>query len=187
MSIVKFELNETQLALQLRSTLEQADSCYTKEYLPFAQANAKLSDDAFVDTLERQFAAKLLYVAWQGVRWNLDCYRDPINKLRLQTDYEELHGEYLFSALPQVQTTEDAICSSVQRFTPEQQALAIQIEDYYSYLETIGFKLVHYWCFLWGNEFFPKVVSGYAADTVFTAKYTHMLEHDFGIILADQT
>lgn len=66
MSIVKFELNETQLALQLRSTLEQADSCYTKEYLPFAQANAKLSDDAFVDTLERQFAAKLLYVAWQG-------------------------------------------------------------------------------------------------------------------------
>ena len=64
MSIVKFELNETRLALQLRSTLEQADSCYTKEYLPFAQANAKLSDDAFVDTLERQFAAKLLYVAW---------------------------------------------------------------------------------------------------------------------------
>ena len=52
-----------QPALQLRSTLEQADSCYTKEYLPFAQANAKLSDDAFVDTLERQFAAKLLYVA----------------------------------------------------------------------------------------------------------------------------
>lgn len=46
MSIVKFELNETQLALQLRSTLEQADSCYAKEYLPFAQANAKLSDDA---------------------------------------------------------------------------------------------------------------------------------------------
>lgn len=85
-----------------------------------------------------------------------------------------------------MQTTEDAICSSVQRFTPEQQALAIQIEDYYSYLETIGFKLVHYWGFLWGNEFFPKVVPGYAADTVFTAKYTHMLEHDLGIILADQ-
>ena len=63
MSIVKFELNETQLALQLRSTLEQADSCYTKEYLPFAQANAKLSDDAFVDTLERQFAAKLCCMA----------------------------------------------------------------------------------------------------------------------------
>ena len=100
MSIVKFELNETQLALQLRSTLEQAD--------------------AFVDTLERQFAAKLLYVAWQGVRWNLDCYRNPINKLRLQTDYEELHGEYLFSALPQVQATEDAICSSARQFTPEQ-------------------------------------------------------------------
>lgn len=187
MSIVKFELNETQLALQLRSTLEQADSCYTKEYLPFAQANAKLSDDAFVDTLERQFAAKLLYVAWQGVRWNLDCYRDPINKLRIQTDYEELHGEYLFSALPQVQATEDAICSSARQFTPEQQAMAIQIADYYSYLETIGFKLVHYWGFLWGNEFFSKVVPGYAADTVFTAKYTHMLEHDLGIILADQT
>lgn len=62
-----------------------------------------------------------------------------------------------------------------------------KISDYYSYLETIGFKLVHYWGFLWGNEFFPKVVPGYAADTVFTAKYTHMLEHDLGIILADQT
>lgn len=65
--------------------------------------------------------------------------------------------------------------------------MAIQIADYYSYLETIGFKLVHYWGFLWGNEFFPKVVPGYAADTVFTAKYMHMLEHDLGIILADQT
>lgn len=92
-----------------------------------------------------------------------------------------------FSALPQVQATEDAICSSARQFTPEQQAMAIQIADYYSYLETMGFKLVHYWGFLWGNEFFPKVVPGYAADTVFNAKYTHMLEHDLGIILADQT
>ena len=185
MSIEKFALNEAQLALQLRCTLERSDPCYAKERLSFEQSNAQLSDDTFVDMLERQFAAKLLYVAWHGVHWNLNCFQNPVNKLRLQTDYEEFHGEYCFSALPQVQAAEKAICSSVRRFTPEQQTLAMQIEDYYSYLETIGFKLVHYWGFLWGNEFFPKVIPGYAVDTVFTAKYMHMLERDLGIRLAD--
>ena len=185
MSIEKFTLNETQLALQLRCVLERADPCYAKEYLSFEQANAQLSNDTFVDMLERHFAAKLLYVAWEGVYWNLNCFQNPVNKLRLQTDYEELHREYCFSALPQVLAVENAICSSVRRFNQEQQALAVQMEDYYSYLETIGFKLVHYWGFLWGNDFFPKVVPGYAADTVFTAKYMHMLERDLGIRLSD--
>lgn len=185
MSIEEFTLNETQLTLQLRRVLEQFDPSFAQEQLSFEQANAQLSDGVFWDALERQFAAKLLYVAWQGVRWNLDCYQNPINKLRIQTDYEELHGEYVFSELTQIRAAENAIHSSTWRFTQEQQALAIQIGDYYSYLETVGFKLVHYWGFLWGNEFFPKVIPGYVADTVFTSKYMHMLERDLGIRLAD--
>lgn len=52
MSIVKFELNETQLALQLRSTLEQADSCYTKEYLPLRKPM-------------RSYPMMLLWIRWK--------------------------------------------------------------------------------------------------------------------------
>ena len=54
---------------------------------------------------------------------------------------------------------------------------------FFSYLETVGFKLAHYWGFQFANRFLPGVIPGYAPDPFFTAKYRRMLEQDlaFGI------
>ena len=60
MSIVKFELNETQLALQLRSTLEQADSCYTKLSLKAADVSGDGVIDSSDAVLILQYAAGAL-------------------------------------------------------------------------------------------------------------------------------
>ena len=170
-----------QLLQELKTTLAQVDPAYAEEQLAYEQAAAQLSDHTFAEALETQFAAKLLYVTWQGFCWNLDCYRNPVNKLRLHTDYEELHGESYFPSLPQVRAAEEAIRTAALHFSPARQELAQQMENYYAYLETVGFKLGHLWGFQWGNTFFPMVVPGYSPDWAFTSKYTQMVSKDIGL------
>ena len=170
-----------QLLQELKTTLAQIDPAYAEEQLAYDQAAAQLSDHTFAEALETQFAAKLLYVTWQGFCWNLDCYRNPVNKLRLHTDYEELHGESYFPSLPKVRAAEEAIRTATLHFSPAQQELAQQMEDYYAYLETVGFKMGHLWGFQWGNAFFPMVVPGYSPDWAFTSKYIQMVSKDIGL------
>ena len=178
MSLTQCTITGTQLVRELKTTLAQVDHNYTEEQLAYDQAAVRLSDNTFAEALEAQFGAKLLYVTWQGTCWNLDCYRNPVNKLRLHMDYEDLHREYHFPALAQVWATEEAIHAAIQRLTPEQQELARQMEDYYAYLETVGFKLAHLWGFQWADRFLPYVIPGYTPDTAFTAKYTAMVRKD---------
>ena len=49
------------------------------------------------------------------------------------------------------------------------------IDGYYAYMETVGYKLAHYMGFLFGNQFFPKVIPGYTEDRVCTFLYTGMM------------
>lgn len=183
MSIEEFAFNGTALIGQLKCALAGLDPSYDAEKRAYSQAKARLPDSAFADALEDRFSAKLLYVAWQGACWNLECCRNPESKLRLQADYEELHGENYFPALPQVQSADKAACAAFRQLTPEQREAAMQIQDFYAYLETVGFKLIHYWGFQWGDAFFPKVVPGYMPDARFTSAYTHMLERDLDMLL----
>ena len=185
MSTEKFTFNGTALIRKLKSTLERLDPGYAGEYQLYTQAKLRLSDSAFTEALDSRLAAKLLYVAWQGTCWNLECSRNPENKLRIQADYEELHGESRLAVLPGVCLAERAICTAIRQFSPEQQALAMQVQDFYAYLETVGFKLAHLWGFQWGNVFFPEVIPGYVPDIHFTFKYRHMVEQDLDMILAD--
>lgn len=170
-----------QLLQELKTTLAQIDPAYAEEQLAYDQAAAQLSDHTFAEALETQFAAKLLYVTWQGFCLNLDCHRNPVNKLRLHTDYEELHGESHFPSLPKVRAAEEAIRTAALHFSPERQELAQQMEDYYAYLETIGFKLGHLWGFQRADRFLPYVIPGYTSDTAFTAKYAAMVRRDTGL------
>lgn len=181
MSLTQCTETDKQLLQELKTTLAQVDPAYAEEQLAYEQAAAQLSDHTFAEALETQFAAKLLYVTWQGYCWNLDCYRNPVNKLRLHTDYEELHGESHFPSLPKVRAAEEAIRAAALHFSPEQQELAQQMEDYYAYLETVGFKLGHLWGFQWADRFLPYVIPGYTPDTAFTAKYTAMVRKDTGL------
>lgn len=180
MTYYDFTPNGLPLLMHLEKALATSDPDFTGEYQRFESAKNQLSDRLFAESLEAQFAAKLLYVFWQGFCWNLDCHRNPVNKLRLHTDYEELHGESHFPSLPKVRAAEEAIRTAALHFSPERQELAQQMEDYYAYLETIGFKLGHLWGFQWGNTFFPMVVPGFTPDTAFTIKYARMVSVDIG-------
>ena len=171
-------LNGSQLLHQLKSTLAQYDPDYAEESLRYEQAKRSLPDSTYPDALEAQFAAKLLYIAYQGFCWNLDCFQHPVNKLRISTDYEDLHKEQQLSHLPEVIQLEKSIHATYESFSPDQREAAAQIGDYYAYLETVGFKIVHYWGFTLGNHMLPMLVSGFLPDVCFAAQYAHMVSRD---------
>ena len=170
--------NGSQLLQQLKSTLAQYAPDYAEEAQRYEQAKDSLPDSTYPDALEAQFTAKLLYIAYQGFRWSLDCFQQPVNKLRINTDYEDLHQEQQLSHLPEVIRQEKSIHAAYEDFSPAQQEAAAQIGDYYAYLETVGFKIVHYWGFVLGNRMLPMLVPGFLPDFDFAAKYAHMISKD---------
>lgn len=101
----------------------------------------------------------------------------------LELDYEELHQETLFRQFPQVEQASLTIEAFLKALPESCLEAAEGITDFFSYLETVGFKLAHYWGFQFANRFLPGVIPGYAPDPFFTAKYRRMLEQDlaFGI------
>lgn len=100
-------------------------------------------------------------------------------------DYAEEAPQYeqAKDSLPEVIRLEKLIHTAYEDFSPAQQEAAAQIGDYYAYLETVGFKIMHYWGFLWGNAFYSQVIPGYAPDSSFTSQYAHMIEWDLGIVI----
>lgn len=170
--------NGSQLLQQLKSTLAQYAADYAQESQQYEQAKDSLPDSTYSDALEAQFAAKLLYIAYQGFRWNLECFQQPVNKLRINTDYEDLHQEQQLSHLPEVIRLEKVLHAAYEDFSPAQQEAAAQIGDYYAYLETFGFKIVHYWGFALGNRVLPMLVPGFFPDICFAAQYAHMVSRD---------
>ena len=170
--------NGSQLLQQLKSTLAQYAPDYAQESQQYEQAKDSLPDSTYPDALETQFAAKLLYITYQGLCWNLDCFQQPVNKLRINTDYEDLHQEQQLSHLPEVIRLEKVLRAAYENFSPAQQEAAAQIGDYYAYLETVGFKIVHYWGFALGNRVLPMLVLGFFPDICFAAQYAHMVSRD---------
>lgn len=174
------------LLRQLHETLRQQDADYEAEKARYLQLRQELrealkgssagTDDTLIDALEQRLAAKLTYVSWLGFLMNLECFHFSASKQQLAQDYEELHREAQFGALPQVQQADRAIAAFMQQLPESCREPAEGIQDFFSYLETFGFKLAHYWGFLFSNRFLPDVVPGYAPDTLLTLKYRSMLE-----------
>lgn len=63
-------LSGSQLFQQLKSTLAQYAPDYAEETQQYEQAKDSLPDSTYSDTLEAQFAAKLLYIAYRGT-WSV--------------------------------------------------------------------------------------------------------------------
>ena len=81
-------------------------------------------------------------------------------------------------SLPEIIRLEKLIHTAYEDFSPAQQEAAAQIGDYYAYLETVGFKIVHYWGFALGNRVLPMLVPGFFPDICFAAQYAHMVSRD---------
>ena len=123
---------------------------------------------------EQTMGERLIFLFWQGVQQNLACFRDPKEKQFLELDYEDIHHEaemnQFIPAKPRGLTP--VLIEALPRQADEPLE---QITGYYSYLETVAYKLVHYKGFCFGNRFLKMVVLGYEPDVAVVNEYREML------------
>ena len=165
-------------------TLRKIDPQFTKEEQQYQKAVATLKEivgdsvspsaSEYILARERKICAELIYVAWLGFHQNLKCFQNPISTVFLKMDYEDFHRERRMHTLPEVQNalkTINAFYEVLHTLPEEKQSLTEGITEYMSYLETIGYKLAHYFGFILADQFLYHVVPGYVSDSVTTMQY----------------
>jgi len=121
---------------------------------------------AFLTAKESEFCTEVLSLCWSGFLLNYQCFQDPAHGLMLECDFEVLHQEDRLRSIP-----------ALRRFSQDAAALPAEgerllpITEYYSYLQTNGYKLAHYYGFRLANGLLPYLVPGYVPNELLAWKY----------------
>ena len=172
----------TILLCEVRETLHTLDPDYPEEEKQFLQAATELEREIgprakeYLAALEQEFASDIIFVGWQGFMLNLNCFTNPVNKLLLREDFEDLHLEHRMPTLPMAQSARRTINAFLDTVPPKKHHLTSGITSYYSYLQTIAYKLAHYFGFRLADQFLPFVVPGYISDPLLTDQYIRELQ-----------
>ena len=170
-------------------TLRKIDPEFTQEERQYYESIGVLKDaignsttpsvDEYIAAVETEICAELVYVAWLGFQQNIDCFNNPVNTMFLKMDYEDFHRERRMGTLPQVQhalKTINAFHDVLRSLPEEKRNLTEGITSYISDLETAGYKLAHYFGFIFADEFLRHVIPGYCSDMATTLQYERELE-----------
>ena len=173
----------------LRDTLRTIDPQFPAAEQSFNKAVAALEQslgDAITPTVSEYLAAKeevlameLIYIGWQGFQLNLEIFKNPVNALLLQGDYEDLNLERRLETLPTAKKARAVQCAfheAMQDMPDEAKDLTDGVEEFYTYLETAGYKIAHYFGFRLADRFLTFVVPGYISDQVNTIQYSGGLQ-----------
>lgn len=142
------------------------------------------SAEEYLAALEVRYGYELLYIGWQGFQYNLDCFNAPVNALMLHRDFEYLHRERRLHTLPQTHQPQEVINAFINALKENDSlVLTDAISDFYCTIETEGYKIAHYFGFLFADRFLPLVVPGYSPDSVITDTYSLILSKTTGFNL----
>ena len=134
-----------------------------------------------LDAICQQVGSRLVFSCFLGIKANLDHYIDPIGRTFIDVDPEIYLRENVARQLPDYQNAQHLHAQFYEALSPAQQEMYEDISEYISYLETVGPKLAHYYGYIIGNQLFPHVILGYAADSQLTLQYRCMLENYLGV------
>lgn len=140
----------------------------------------------FLAAEEEEFVSEIIYIGWQGFQLNMDIFHAPINAIMLRGDYEELHRERRLGTLPMAEKARDTINAfyEVMRENHRDKLdLTEDITGFYSYLQTSGYKIAHYFGFRLADLFLPYVIPGYIDDSVNTGYYRRTLQEYLDIAI----
>lgn len=184
------ELTNTEKLIEdMKATLRAIDTEFPAEEAQFNTAKKlfleKVGDrftpsaSEYLKAHELDFVSSMIYIAGQGFKLNLDIFMNPANVLFLQQcEFEDLNRERMLATVPGVQKAWKTInaFSDMVRKLPEAEAEDIRsltdgITSMYSYLETAGYKIAHYFGFVLADRFLPYVLPGYHRDDVNTMRY----------------
>ena len=195
------QVTDSELVFQnVMETLRTVDPSFEDEHRQYLHSvdtlmNSLRTEDStkvmgYIAAKEKAFCSEMIYIAWLGFQQNIACFRNPINTEFLKLDYETIHRENSFQSLPNILSALSAIndfdCSLIS-LPDDIQNIAMGITDFFSYLETVGYKLAHYFGFVFADRFLGYVIPGYAPDTATTMQYAMMLQEylDFNLSLLD--
>ena len=195
------QVTDSELVFQnVMETLRTVDPSFEDEHRQYLHSvdtlmNSLRTEDStkvmgYIAAKEKAFCSEMIYIAWLGFQQNIACFRNPINTEFLKLDYETIHRENSFQALPNIQSALSAINDfdcALRSLPDDIQNIAMGITDFFSYLETVGYKLAHYFGFVFADRFLGYVIPGYAPDTATTMQYAMMLQEylDFNLSLLD--
>lgn len=184
------QLTDAKFIMQeLLETLREVDPEFPEIESKFLEASADLereledkvvpSAGEYLAAKEEEFIMELIYIGWQGFQLNLDIYSNPVNALLLKGDFEDLHRERRLGTLSTTGKAREvmtAFDTAMKELPEETRNLTEGVAEFYSYLQTTGYKLAHYFGFRLADRFLPFVVPGYTNDSVNTLQYSGELK-----------
>lgn len=165
-------LNFSAVMEELTAAFTEMDPGFPGLAQAYSEAAQGLVDEfgeaarAFLTAKESEFCIEVLSLCWSGFLLNYQCFQDPAHGLMLDCDFEVLHQEDRLRSIP-----------ALQRFSqdtaalPAESELLLPITEYYSYLQTYGYKLAHYYGFRLANGILPYLVPGYVPNELLAWKY----------------
>ena len=138
----------------------------------------------YILALQQELASDLRYALWLGFQWNLECFHNPVSKLLLNTDFEELCQESRMHALPAAQATLHRVQAFVHTLPEDQRELLEPITDHFAYLKTWGYKLAFYKGFRLADGLLPHLIPAYTPDTMLSMRLEQKLWDSLGVATA---
>lgn len=165
------QLTETDTLLEsIYQAIAEVDPAYGEEMATYESGVQALLQEvpgaeSYLQARRQELASDIRFAMWQGFQWSLECYRNPVNKLLAQLDFEELCQESQMHILPAAQKAQAAARAFTQSLPDDKQPLLSPIFDHFAYLETYGYKLAHSAGFRIANNLLPLVVPGHVTDS----------------------
>lgn len=137
--------------------------------------------EEYILVLRQELASDLRYALWQGFYWNMECFRNPVSKLMLDADFEELCQESRMHTLPAAQATLQKAQAFAQSIPKDQRELLDPISDHFAYLKTWGYKLAFNEGFCLADNLLPHLVPGYTTDVMLSMRLENNLWDSLGV------
>ena len=184
------QLTDTDAILDaVYETIATLDPSYEEEMATYHEdlqmlAHAIPAVEEYIQALRQELASGLRFSMWLGFRWGLDCSNNPVNKLLLDADFEELCQESGMHTLPEAQTALQKAQTFVHTLPEDQRELLDPISDHFAYLKTWGYKLAFYEGFCLASKLLPYLIPAYVPDTMLSMRLEQKLYDSLGVATA---
>lgn len=140
--------------------------------------------EEYILALRQEVASDLRFALWSGFQWNLDCFHNPVNKLLVDADFEELCQESRMYILPDAQIALQKAQCFVRSIPEDKRELLDPITDHFAYLKTWGYKLAFCEGFRLADNLLPHLVPAYTPDTILSMRLENNLWDSLGVTAA---
>ena len=161
-------------------TIATLDPNYGEEMAGYHESVQALSQaipnaEKYILALRQELASDLHYTLWLGFNWNLECFHNPVNKLLLDADFEELCQESRMHTLPDAKAALQKAQAFVHSIPEDKRELLDPISDHFAYLKTWSYKIAFFGGFCLANKLLPHLVPAYTPDMMLSMRLEQKL------------